>query len=142
MGKLGTFGLTPFPWPRKPLDPKSPDQIRGELNQLAKNLTGHDADAALHTVTSSTASVTTSAKAIYVAVTGLAFALVAGDNGAGKTFVDQIAWNGTTNVVAVVSSTTVDGAPDARTYTVASHILKLTMAGGSYTIVIAPTLLS
>lgn len=143
MGQLGLYAVKPFPLPAKPLDAdKAPLQIRGNDNQLAKNLTAHDADASLHTVTSSTTGVTTSAVAITTAVTGLAYAVVAGNDGGGKTFVDQVVWNGTTNVKTVISSTTVDGAPAARTYTVVLGVLKLTMASGTYTITIAPTVLT
>lgn len=140
MGTVGQFGLNPFSAPHRPVDPdRAPDQLRGNDNQLAKNLTAHDADATIHTVTTTTTGVTsTGASAIYSAVTGMAQAWIAGDNGSGKTFVDCVVWNGATNVKAVVSSTTVDGAPDARTYTVAAGVLKLQMAAGTYTISLIP----
>lgn len=48
MGTLGTFAVDPFPNPRKAFTANSPDQVRGELNQLAKAITGHDADATIH----------------------------------------------------------------------------------------------
>lgn len=132
--------LKPFSTPHRPINPvTAPDQLRGNDNQTAKALNDHTQDATLHTVTTTTTGVTsTGATAIAAAVTGIAQAWISGDNGSGKTFVDCVVWNGATNVKTVVSSTTIDGAPDARTYTVASGILKLQMAAGTYTIKLIP----
>lgn len=138
MGSLPST-LNPFSSPHRPVNPMTaPDQLRGNDNQLGKALNDHTQDATLHTVTTTTTGVTTSAVAIYTAVAGIAVGWVSGNNGSGKTFVDNVVWNGATNVVATVSSTTIDGAPDARTYTVASGVLKLQMAAGTYTIAVNP----
>jgi hypothetical protein len=90
-------------------------------------------------VSTTTAGISTAA-AIYPAITGIAVAWVKGDDGAGKTFVDQVCWNGGTNVKGVVSSTALDGAPAARTYSVVSGVLKVAMAAGTYTIEVVPVL--
>ena len=133
MGILGSFQVNPFPWPKKPAPQADP--VRGELNQLAKAITGHDDDATLHTVTTTTTGVTTSAVAIYATITGIAKASIEGTDGT-NSFVDSVVWNGTTNIKAVISSTTLDAAPAARTYTVVSGVLKLQMASGTYTVVV------
>ena len=120
--------IKPFPYPKKPMDEtRAPDQIRGQLNQLAKYVSGDQ-----------TLGVTTSAVAIFEKILNTAYATITGDNGSGKIWVDQVVWNGTTNTSAVISSTTVAGAPDARTYTVVAGVLKLAMAAGTYTIVCVP----
>lgn len=120
--------IKPFPKPVPPLNPlTSPAQIRGALNQLAKNISG-----------TATSNVSTSATAIYQGLTGNAIAAVSGDSGAGDYFVDQVAWNGTANVVQVVSTTDITGAPAARTYTVVSGALTLAMAAGTYDVVCVP----
>jgi hypothetical protein len=139
MGVLSVAVLAPFSKPVRPLEPdRSPEQIRGNDNQLGKALNTHISDETIHTVTTTTTGVTTSAVAIYPAISSIAVGWIAGDNGSGKTFVDQVVWNGASNTKTVVSSTTIDGAPDARTYTVASGVLKLQMAAGTYTIDIIP----
>ncbi len=131
--------MRPFSSPHRPVNAMTAtEQLRGNDNQTQKALNDHTQDASLHSVTTETAGVTTSAVAIYAVATGLMVGWVAGDNGSGKTFVDNIVWNGATNVVATVSSTTVDGAPDARTYTVVLGVLKLTMAAGTYSIALIP----
>lgn len=139
MGLIGQYGLNPFSRPVRPFNPLTgPDQIRGAINQLAKNLTDHDADASIHLVSTTTAGVTTSAVAIYTAIVHSAFGFVNGSDGAGKDFVDAIAWDGTSGTVAAVASTTTAGVPAARTYSVASGVLKLQMGSGTYTIVLVP----
>ena len=144
MGTLSLNALKPFPFPAKPLDAdKAPTQIRGQDNQIAAAFTAHDADGTLHTVTTTTSSVTTSAKAILTVVTGLARVVVSGYRAAyAASFVDVVAMNGTTNLAVTVSSTTVDGAPDARAYSVVAGVLKLTMAANTYTVVVCPILLT
>lgn len=138
MGAIGQYQLKPFSRPVRPLNEfTGPDQIRGNDNQTAKAFNSHDADASIHLVTTTTTGVTTSAVAIYAAITNSAVAWVNGDDGAGKAFVDQVAWNGGGSATAV-SSTTTKGAPAARTYSIASGVLKLLMGSGTYTIQVVP----
>lgn len=138
MGTLGLNATKPFSRPVRPLNEMTaPDQIRGALNQVGKAITDHDADASLHLVTTTTAGVS-SATAIASAIVHSAVAWVNGDTGAGAAFVDQVAWNGTSGTATAISATTTQGAPAARTYTVAAGRLTLAMAAGTYTITLIP----
>ena len=120
--------IRPSPWPRSPFDTENaPGQIRGQFNQVAKAISGQQ-----------TLLVTTSAIAIFDKITNTAAGWVSGDDGSGNIFADQVAWNGTTNTKLVVSTGTVAGSPAARTYTVVSGVLKVTMASGTYTVVCVP----
>ncbi len=123
MPSLRAFTVPVTPWS----DTQGPNQVRSALNQIVNVLNG------VGTLGVSTA------HAIYPAITGIAVGWVNGTDGT-NTFVDQVAWNGTTNVKAVVSSTTLDGSPAVRTYTVVLGVLKVAMASGTYAITVVPIL--
>ena len=141
MGILGQYALNPFSKPVRPWNATTgPDQTRGALNQLAKNLTGHDADDTIHTVTTTTTVASgVGAVTIYPAPSGQVRAVVAGSDGAGKSFQDVVAWHPSGSVTAV-NSTTTQGVPAVRTYSLSTGALQLTMASGTYVIQVIPTL--
>lgn len=137
MGQLGDYAVQPFSKPVRPMNPDTaPDQIRGELNQLAKNLTGHDADASLHVVTATPGSVTTSPVTIAPSPAENAFAIVSGVGGS-DAFADLVTWHRAATTAVVITQNTL-GTPPARTYAVSSGALRLTMASGTYFIVVTP----
>jgi hypothetical protein len=84
-----------------------------------------------------TSSVTTSAKTIFTGtIQGLSSAaaahiIVYGNNDAGAGFLDVVAAK-SGGTVAVISSSTIEGSPAARTYTMSSDNLQLQMASGTY----------
>lgn len=75
------------------------------------------------------------ATVIYPAPTVQAVAGVAGDDGAGATFVDVVAWNPAGAAVRIATGTT-NGAPAARTYSVSSGALRVAMGAGTYSITV------
>lgn len=137
-GKVGQYALKPFPSPAPRGDGLiDPMQVRGNDNQVAKAFTAHDADPTIHLSRTTTTGVTTGAVQILAAVTGACYAVVSGSTGGGKMFVDTVAYaNGGT--VTALTSTSVLGAADARTYSLSSGALKLAMAAGTYTVQVVP----
>lgn len=131
--QIKTFGS-----PAGNLDPTNlAFQARGNDNVTVTAFNTHDADTTIHVNQTITTGVGAGATAIYPAITGRAAAWIGGSNGSAS-FADQVAWNGATNTKAVVSSTSLDGSPAARTYTVASGVLKVAMASSTYTITVCP----
>lgn len=138
MGLVGQHQVSLFTSPVQGGNPVMlPNFVRGNDNTVANDYNAHDSDASIHVVGTSTSGVTTSAVAITAAVTNNVATLVAGDNGSGKVFVDLVGWNGTAGA-ATQTKLFENGTPDARTYTVASDLLKVTMAGGTYTVMTIP----
>lgn len=123
--------VDPFGRPVGAMDPTAlAIQVRGNDNILRDAVNGLPfQDPA------STAGVTTSAVQIVAAITANGVALVGGDDGAGKAFVDLVVYNGAGSATAATGTTT-SGSPAARTYTVSSGALKLAMASGTYTITV------
>ena len=137
-GTVGAYQVAPFVGPVPGFDVSTTQfHTRGNDNAIAKSFNQHDADGTIHLNRTTTTGVTTSAVAILAAVTGACWAVVSGSNGSGKIFVDVVvfALGGTPTAL---SSTSVLGAADARTYTVVAGVLKVAMAAGTYTVQVIP----
>jgi hypothetical protein len=68
---------------------------------------------------------------------GIGHVVVTGDDGSSNKFIDTVAYQAPSNVV-VISSSTLQGAPSARTYSVLTSALRLAMAANTYTVKVAP----
>jgi hypothetical protein len=118
--------------------------VNGSIS-LGTSTTGAQSSMAKDT-TQLTTSVSTSATTIYTDISsGMSSAsagyfIIYGNNNAGAGFMDVVVAkaNGTP---VVVSSSTIEGSPAARTYSVSSFALQLTMASGTYNVNLKATVI-
>jgi hypothetical protein len=118
--------------------------VNGSIS-LGTTTTGAQSSMAKDT-TQLTASVSTSATTIYTDISsGMSSAsaghfIIYGNNNAGAGFVDVVIAKASGTPV-VVSSSTVEGSPPARTYSVSSFALRLAMASGTFNVNLKATVI-
>jgi hypothetical protein len=118
--------------------------VNGSIS-IGTSTTGTQSSMAKDT-TQLTASVSTSATTIYTDISsGMSSAsagyfIIYGNNNAGAGFMDVVIAKASGTPV-VVSSSTVEGSPPARTYSVSSFALRLTMASGTFNINLKATVI-
>jgi hypothetical protein len=118
--------------------------VNGSIS-LGTSTTGAQSSMAKDT-TQLTTSISTSATTIYTDISsGMSSAsagyfIIYGSNNAGAGFMDVVIAKASGTPV-VVSSSTIEGSPAARTYSVSSFALRLTMASGTYNVNLKATVL-
>jgi hypothetical protein len=118
--------------------------VNGSIS-LGTSTTGAQSSMAKDT-TQLTTSISTSATTIYTDISsGMSSAsagyfIIHGSNNAGAGFMDVVIAKASGTPV-VVSSSTIEGSPAARTYSVSSFALQLTMASGTYNVNLKATVL-